>query len=163
MKEKRIGRIGQTKVYLGKCLRLFVSEKQWISFVSTAIIMFIILQVTDSDMFRDYSSTKNGAFAIICACVWIGLFNSIRSICKERAIIKREHRTGLHISSYILAHVLYELMICAAESFLIILFVVIRYHTNLTFAGLLFPMVCDLYLTFFLVTFGSDMLAILIS
>lgn len=163
MENNRIGRGGQIRVYLGKCFRLFASEKHWVNFVSTAIIMVIILLVTGTDMFVDYTATINGANSIISACIWIGLFNSIRSICKERAIIKREYRTGLHISSYILAHVVYELAICAAESLLVVLSVAIRYFENMPFDGLIFPMAVDLYITFLLVTFGSDMLAILIS
>lgn len=35
--------------------------------------------------------------------IWVGVFNSIQNICREREIIKREHRTGLHISAYVAA------------------------------------------------------------
>ena len=113
MKDNRISAGGQIRIYAGKCFRLFWSEKQWKKLISTLIIMGIISLVTGDKMFKEYPATKNGAFAVICACIWVGLFNSIQSICRERAIIKREHRTGLRIGSYVMAHFLYELALCA--------------------------------------------------
>ncbi|MCD8363542.1 MAG: ABC transporter permease [Lachnospiraceae bacterium] len=163
MQEERIGRVGQIKIYTGKCFRLFVSEKQWTNWVSTAIIMGIIMLVVSEDMFVAFSDTKMGFFAMICACIWVGLFNSIRSICRERAIIKREHRTGLHISSYILAHVIYEAAICVVEGLIVLAMVFIKCHAYFPVAGLVFPALVDLYITFWLTIFGADMIAVMIS
>ena len=159
----RITPMGQVKVYFGKCIRLFINEKQWKSFFSTAIIMLIISMVTSKQMFVDYAPTKTGAFTVVCACIWVGLFNSIQSICRERAIIKREYRTGLLISSYIYAHVLYEALLCAIEAAIITLLVIFKNSSHLPPDGLLFGVFIDFYLTFFLVTFSSDMIAVMIS
>ena len=125
--------------------------------------MLIISFVTGEEMFVKYADTKNGAFATICACIWIGLFNSIQSICRERGIIKKEHHTGLHISSYINAHVLYEAVICAAETLIVFIVMLIKNAGHLPPEGLFLWMPIDLYFILFLVTFGSDMLAMLIS
>ena len=163
MSPGHISGAGQIRVYVGKCFRLFSTERQWKNFISTAIIMGIISLVTSEDMFRSYSPTKNGAFAIVCACVWIGLFNSIQSICRERSIIKREYRTGLRISSYILAHVVYELVLCAVEALIVTVVVCLKNFNHLPDSGLLLPMALDLYITLFLVVFSADMIAILVS
>ena len=160
---QRISRTGQIRVYLGKCFRLFVNEKQWKNFVSSFIIIVIICMVTSKDMFRTYADTRNGCFAVVSACIWIGLFNSIQSICRERAIIKREHRTGLHISSYILAHVIYEVVLCAGESLIVTLVMLIKNHSHLPDSGLIFSMAIDIYITLFFVTLGSDLIAMLVS
>jgi hypothetical protein len=159
----RIGRIGQVKIYVGKCFRVFLNDRQWKSFISTIIIMIIISMVTSGDMFEQYGATRNGSFAIICACIWIGLFNSIQSICRERSIIKREHRTGLHISSYIVAHVIYEFMICVVESFIVMLIVFLKNLDSFPTDGIILFPVLEMYISLFLVVFSSDMLAILIS
>ena len=45
-----------------------------------------------------------GAFALTCVAIWNGCFNSIQSVCRERPIIKREHRSGMHISSYAVSY-----------------------------------------------------------
>lgn len=163
MNENRISRAGQIRVYLGKCFRLFVSEKQWKNFISTLVIIVLVCMVTGDSMFVNYKDTKNGIFAIVSACIWIGLFNSIRSICRERAIIKREHRTGLHISSYVLAHVLYEWVLCAVETLIVLLVVLITNSGHLPDSGVLISMFVDMYLVLLSVTFGADMMSLVIS
>lgn len=160
---RRIGRVQQTSIYVGKCWRLFVNEKQWKNCISTAIIMFLISLVTSEKTFRDYIQTRNSCFAIICACIWIGLFNSIQSICRERGIIKREHRTGLSISAYICAHVIFEAIVCTCEGLIVLTAVLIGNSSHLPESGVIFPMGLDLFLTLFLAIFASDMMAILVS
>ena len=163
MTVQRISARGQIQIYLGKCFRLFRNEKQWKNFLSSFIIIVIISMVTGSDMFVTYEATQKGAFAIISACIWSGLFNSIQSICRERAIIKREYRTGLRISSYILAHVVYEMFLCAGESLVVLLVTCIRNKDHLPPHGVFLPMFIELYITIFLVTFAADMIAMLVS
>lgn len=163
MKQNRISWFGQVGVYLGKCFRLFVNEKQWKNFITSAVLMFIILIVTGNDMFKVYKDTKNGVFTIICGCVWIGLFNSIQSICRERAIIKREYRTGLRLSAYITAHAAYEAFLCAVESLIVTVMMYIAYGSEITGESLIIAPPIDFYLTFFLVVFGSDAIAIFVS
>ncbi len=156
-------RLKQIGIYVGKLFRLFVSERKWTNFISTAIIMIIISMVTSEDMFITYKDTKNGAFAIICACIWVGLFNSIQSICRERDIIKREHRTGLHISSYVLAHVIYEFAVCLAETLIVALAVFIKNIDNIPERALIFSVGLDMYFTFLFTIFSADMIAVLVS
>ena len=163
MKVRRQTRLGQTKIYIGKCLRIFINEKQWKLFITSAIIIIIIALVTGDDMFRNIQDTRKGAFALVCACIWIGLFNSIQSIVNERDIIKREHRTGLHISSYVLAHVVYEFLLCLVEAMIVLEITLLSNHSHLPPEGLVFGMVIDLFITVLLIIFASDMLALIIS
>lgn len=163
MRDDKIGRGGQIKIYVGKCFRAYKNEKQWINFVSAFIITVLVSIVTGPNLFVHYEATKKGCFALICVCIWMGLFNSIRSICREREIVKREHRTGLHISSYILAHVYYEMCICAGESLIILLLVIIRNLGRFPMTGVITIGPVDVFITFFLVTFAADMLSMAIS
>ena len=163
MAEDRITRSGQIKVYLGKCFRIFSTEKQWKNFISTALIMAIISMVTGKDMFVSFSDTRNGSFAIICACIWIGIFNSIRSICRERDIVRREHRTGLNLASYMAAHWLYEAALCAAEGVVVTLIVRIMSFDHFIEKAVFLPPIIEIYISFFLIIFSSDALALLIS
>lgn len=163
MNEKRISAAGQVRIYAGKCFRLFWSEKQWKKLISALIIMGIISLVTGDEMFKEFPATKNGAFAVICACIWVGLFNSIQSVCRERAILKREHRTGLRISSYVMAHFLYELALCAVEAVIVIAVIYIRNSGHLPRSGIIGPRVVDMYVSFLLIIFSSDLIAMLVS
>ena len=160
---RRIGRLEQTGIYVGKCWRLFINEKQWKNLISTLIITVLISFVTSEKTFEDYVHTKNSCFAIVCACIWVGIFNSIQSICRERSIIKREHRTGLHISSYIGAHVIFEAALGAVEALIVLVIVLIKNKSHLPESGLIFPLAVDMYITLYLTIFASDMMAILVS
>lgn len=163
MMQERITARGQIEIYLGKNKRLFIFEKQWKNLISTLIIIILVSMVTGSDMFRYYGETQNGVFAVVSACIWVGLFNSIQAVCRERAIIKREYRTGLRISSYILARVIFELGLCAAETLIILAVLIVKNIRHLPESGLVFPMGIDLYFSLFLVTFAADMAAVMIS
>ena len=66
-----------------------------------AIIAALVSMVIRKDFFLTMEGNLKGAFALTCVAIWNGCFNSIQSRCRERPIIKREHRSGMHISSYV--------------------------------------------------------------
>lgn len=162
MSEARVGRIGQIKIYTGKCFRTFLNEKGWKSLISTLIISVILAWIIGDNTFSVNESTKTGVFAMICGCIWTGLFNSIQSICRERAIIKREHRTGLHISSYIISHLIFELVQCVAES--IILTTIFDVFRDFPSHGVIFSWTgFEFFISFTLVIFSADAIGIMVS
>ena len=156
-------RMAQIKIYTKKCFRLFINGKGWTTFISAAIIAVIISAVTGDKTFVTYNDTRNGAFAFVCACIWIGLFNSIQSICGERDIIKRENRTGLHISSYVMAHMIYEMALCLIEALIVTVIISIRNGSHMPEDPLIFPIGMELCVTFFLIIYSSDVLGLAIS
>ena len=97
-KQKHTERFGQILIYLGKLFRIFINENSWKLFPMAAIVSLIVASVCNN-VFVNMEGTQVGALAFACVCIWNGFFNSIQSICKERPIIKREHRAGMHISS----------------------------------------------------------------
>lgn len=99
---------------------------------------------------------------MICGCIWTGLFNSIQLICRERAIIKREHRTGLHISSYVLARMIFDFGLCVAEA--VILTAVFDAFRNFPSHGVIFQWTgFEFFISFTLIIFCADALGILVS
>ncbi len=153
----------QIRVYFGKCWRIFLNENGWKAFISSAIITFLISCVTGSDMFKGYRATRNGAFALVCACIWIGIFNSIQSVCKERDIIKREHRSGMSTFAYVNAHALFELFQCIVEAAIVTAITMIFNNGSLPEKGVLLPVALELTVSFFTIIFCSDMLGLMIS
>ncbi len=91
------------------------------------------------------------------------IFNSIQAICRERAVIKREHRAGLHITSYVAAHIVYQFFLCSAQ--VAITLIVCRA------LGVQYPekdsigigITAKLFITLLLITFAADMMALMIS
>ena len=116
MSNTQVSRITQIGIYLGKHWRLFINERGWKVLIFGAVISALVSIVLGSGMFVYTMDTFSGGFALISACIWVGIFNSIQNICKERAIIKREHRAGLHISSYIASHLIFQAGICLLQA-----------------------------------------------
>ena len=161
--EKHRGRLSQTGIYLGKFLRMFVYQNDWKVLPMCAVIAGAVIFVVGQSLFVTQEGTLMGAFALVCVCLWNGFFNSIQVVCRERNIVKREHRAGLHMSSYIAAQVIYQCLLCLAQT-VIMLGVCIVAEVKLPVQGIITPWgIADLGITFFLVTFGSDMMALAVS
>lgn len=67
------------------------------------IIGLLLYIVSDDTVFDIYENTKTMLFALCCSGIWIGLFNSIQEICKERSILRREYMTSLKLPVYVLS------------------------------------------------------------
>ncbi len=157
------GRFKQTLIYLGKLFRMFVFQNDWKVFPMAAVITEIVVFVISKNMFVNMEGTVKGAFALSCICIWNGMFNSIQVICRERAIIKREHRSGMHISSYVLAHMIYQAVLCLGQSAVMLL---VMHYSKMKFpeTGIVTgSTLTDLLLTFFFITYSADMLAMFVS
>ncbi len=160
---RHIGRAEQTVVYLGKLFRMFLFQSDWKVLPMSAVIAALVSFAVGQNLYKTMEGTLMGAFAMSCICVWNGFFNSIQVICRERAIIKREHRSGLHISSYVAAHMIYQLFLCVLQV-IITMAVCLYMKVKMPEGSLItsFPLV-DFGITLLLITYCADMLALLIS
>lgn len=159
---KGISRWSQVKIYVGKLFRLFISEKGWKVLIFAAIISLLVSSMIYDAMFVYTMETSRGIFSLVSACTWTGIFNSIQSVCKEREIIKREHRSGLHMSAYVMAHLIYEAVICFLQALILmgcsLLFM--KYPADISFFG---HINLEYFITWFLITYAADVLGIAIS
>lgn len=163
MSGNRISRGGQIGVYVKKFFGLFWNDKSWKSILFGVAISLIISFVVEEGTFYYWGSTQSGCFAIVSACIWVGVFNSIQSICKERAILKREHRSGLHISSYVIAHMIYQSVICLAQS-IVMTIVCTIFIKHFPEKGIIFGVgYLEMFISFFLITYSADVLGLMIS
>ena len=129
----------------------------------SAIIAYLVVYVIGARMFINMEGTAYAAFAITCVCLWNGVFNSIQVVCKERGIIKREHRAGLHISSYLLSHMIYQAAICLLQvAIMLVIFLVFGVHMP-SGSAVTGSFLLDLFITMFLITYAADMLGLMIS
>ncbi|HAL59599.1 MAG TPA: hypothetical protein DCP64_09465, partial [Sarcina sp.] len=162
-KREHRGRVLQVGIYLRKLLRMFVYQNEWKTFPMAALVAGTVALVIRGSMFVTMEGTIRGSFAIACVCLWNGCFNSIQVICRERDIIKREHRSGMHISSYIVSHMIYQAILCLLQTGLT-LYIFRMMQMKIPTEGMFFPlMIMDLAVTIFLITYASDMMALLIS
>ena len=158
------GRKGQILIYLGKFLRMFIYQSDWKVLPMAAFVAGLVGMVTSASMFQTMEGTLMGSFSLVMVCIWNGCFNSVQVICRERDVIKREHRSGMHISSYVIAHMIYQAVLCLLQTG-VTLYV-------LKMVGLRFDLCRPLFTKWFLVEFGfsvflitfaADMMALWIS
>ena len=157
------GRTAQTGIYFRKLLRMCLYQNDWKVLPMAALIAGLVTFAVGGSLFRTQEGTLMGCFALSCVCIWNGYFNSIQAVCRERPIIKREHRAGMHISSYIMAHMMYQMILCVLQTIIMILI--------LRAAGVAFPeeslitgnFKLDLGIAMFLVTYAADMMALAVS
>ena len=163
---RHTGRQSQIFIYLGKQLRFFINESDWKVLPMAAVIAGLVAMVIRKKFFINMEGSLIGGFALTCVAIWNGCFNSIQSVCRERAIIKREHRSGMHISSYMAAHMIYQFLLCAAQTVLT-MFVLRQLNVQIPRgygSGLITPwMICDIGITMFLISYASDMLSLFLS
>ncbi len=163
LKVRHKGRIAQAWLYFMKFLRMFVYQNDWKVLPMAALISGLVGFVMSSLFMHTMEGTLTGSFALVCICIWNGSFNSIQVICRERDVIKREHRSGMRVSSYVLAQMLYQLLLCLLQT------IVTLIVTNA--AGMHFPadglltrwFICDLGITIFLITYAADLMSLWIS
>ena len=157
------GRFGQTGIYFMKFLRMFVYQNDWKVLPIGAVIAAIVTLVVGKNLFVSQEGTSLGTFALVCVCIWNGFFNSIQVVCRERDIVKREHRAGLHITSYIGAHMLYQLILCILQAGVTVLIMIIV-GVKMPVFGIITPWgILDIGITILLITYASDMMALMVS
>ena len=157
-------RLSQVPIYLGKQFRFFINENDWKVIPMAAVIALLVAVVIRSRLFASMEGCLISSFALACVALWNGCFNSIQAICRERAIIKREHRSGMHISSYVAAHMIYQFVLCLAQT-------VISMYVLKT-AGVPFPEagiftakrgIMEFGFTMLLISYAADMMSLFIS
>ena len=159
------GRLSQIGIYLGKQLRFFINESDWKVLPMAAIIAGLVGMVIRKRFWLNMEGDLIGAFAIACVAIWNGCFNSIQSVCHERGIIKREHRSGMHISSYVAAHMIYQFLLCVAQT-AITMFIFRQLDVQIPRMGggtVTDFAILDLGITFFLITYAADMMSLFLS
>lgn len=157
------GRLTQIPIYIGKFLRMFIYQNDWKVIPMAGFIAFLVAFVVRNSFYVTMEGTSKGALALMSVALWNGFFNSIQVVCRERNIIKREHRSGMHISSYIFAHMVYQGFLCALQtvtSIVVFLYMDLKFPSDGVVSGYF---LIDFAITIFLITYAADMLSLLLS
>lgn len=155
----------QLKVYFHKYIRIFFNSNGLLKILSTFIITSLVLLSTSKLAFIRYDETRTTAFAIVCACIWTGLFNSIEIFCSERNSIRQEHKSGnVDYSIFLGAHMMVEFLLCLVEAIIISALVLFVHGKRLNIGETLdLSRVITLSLSVFLIVYTADILGLMIS
>ena len=157
-------RLSQIPIYLGKQFRFFINESDWKVIPMAMVIAMLVAVVIRNRIFANMEGCVIGSFALTCVALWNGCFNSIQAICRERAIVKREHRSGMHITSYMASHMIYQFFLCLIQT-IVSLYV-------MKSAGVPFPEeglftahmgIVEFGITLLLISYAADMMSLFIS
>ncbi len=120
-KRKYIGGIRQMFILMSRYTELIKNDIQRLGMLllQPVAIALLLAVVADDEVFEIYESTKSILFALSCAGIWIGLFNSIQEICKERVILKREYMSNLKLWAYTLSKYTVQAILGVVQALLI--------------------------------------------
>lgn len=126
------------------------------------LIALLLGIVADDRVFEIYESTKSILFALSCAGIWIGLFNSIQEICKERVVLKREYMGNLKLWSYTLSKFVIQTMVGALQAAIMtaVFQIVVGLPEKGILSGSSFP---EIFITIWLTITASMALGFIIS
>ncbi len=120
-KTKKPSLIRQFAILSSRYMVLIKNDTQRLLMIMLQPLLVTVLLslVAADDVFEIYDSTKPILFAASCAGIWVGLFNSIQEICKERSILKREYMTNLRLGAYVMSKFAVQFIIAVIQSLVI--------------------------------------------
>lgn len=162
---KQVSSFRQLRVLIARYFELIWNDKQrlMLLMLQPLIIAFLLTIVAQSDAFKIYESTQSIMFALACSGIWIGLFNTIQEICKERAILKREYMGNLKLWAYIVSKYVVQGFICIIQTAILTsVFLLMMKHAPKAAQILPTPQL-EIGLTMFLTIYASAAMGLIVS
>ncbi|MBQ9157135.1 MAG: FHA domain-containing protein [Eubacterium sp.] len=130
--------------------------------IQPILIAILIKIVSGDDVFEVFEPTKQILFTFSCSGIWIGIFNTIQEVCKERPIVKREYMSNLRLTTYILSKYLVQFVISLVQTLVFVgLFALLM--GNLPSDGVILPCFLEIFITMWLTIYSSSALGLLVS
>lgn len=128
-----------------------------------ALIMGLLINLaTEKNCMQNPVTASMVYVAFTMAASWLGLFNTIQEIVKEKDMLKKEYMSGLKFTSYIISKIIIFFGLCLYQS--IVCVSIVYFHLSPRPEEILITnTLLDLIINFFLVSFSTSMIGILIS
>lgn len=162
-------KIKQLKVISMRYLKLICNDRQRLMLLigQAPLLALLIGIVAPYSFLVAQMQTKAMFFALSCAGFWVGMFDTIQEVCKERQILRREYMTGLSLTSYISSKMIVMAVMTFIQSLLITvtLFVTvgIRLDNFVMPEGALGLGVVEIFITIYLTALSSAAMGLLVS
>ncbi len=168
-KEKRVSVLGQWRILTRQYVLILLSDKKNLAvmIMFPVVASLITVWIAGDNMFVHYEGTKSASFVIVSAAIWGGIFNSIQTVVKERACIKRDYITGLRIGCYTVSRAIIQFVLCMLQSAILctsVICVEYLYGNQMPEEGLVFNnVVWEYYISILLLMYAADTMGIMIS
>lgn len=151
-KNRKVSAFRQFTVLVRRYLELIKNDRQRMAlmFTQPIIIGLLLGVVAAENIFTVYENTKSILFALVCSGIWLGLFNTIQEVCKERGILKREYMGNLRLGAYLFSKYLVQAIFCLVQAVLLVwIFVMIvgKPQQGVLIASATLEMMLTLFLT----------------
>ncbi len=128
----------------------------------SVLMGFLICLATEKDCLQNPVTASMVCVAFTMAALWLGLFNTIQEIVKEKDMLKKEYMSGLNFTSYMFSKIivfsllsLYQASTCVS---------IVYFHLSPRPEEILLTnTLLDLIINFFLVSFSTSIIGIFIS
>lgn len=168
-KRKRISAIIEWKDFMVEYVEMLLGDKKslLVSLLFPVVAAIIVIWIAGENMFVHYDGTKSGSFVIVSAAIWGGLFNSIQTVVKDRANIKRSYIAGARLRCYTASRAVVQFVICAIQSAILTLSYIgisIVYDNKLPESGIIFGnTLVEFFVSILLLMYAADAMGIMIS
>lgn len=114
-KKKNVPFFMQYSALCGRYLETICNDKKKLIMLAVQPIILAILvwliTLSKDNLFEVFEETGLVLFAMVCASIFMGLFNSIQEICSERPIVKREYLVSLRLSAYVTSKITVQFLL----------------------------------------------------
>lgn len=168
-KRKRISAFREWKDFTVEYLEILFGDKKnlLISLMFPLLAAFIVVWIAGANMYVQYEGTKSGNFVIVSAAIWGGLFNSIQTVVKDRANVKRSYVAGARIRCYTLSRALIQFLLCVFQSAILTVSYVgvqMKYDNEIPDSGIIFGnTLVEFFVTILLLMYAADAMGLMIS
>lgn len=162
--KKRVGFISQTITLVRRYVSSLINNKfMLVLLLGQALLMgFLICLATEKDSLLNPLTASMMCAAFTMASMWLGLFNTIQEIVKERDMLKKEYMSGLNFASYIFSKIIVVSFLCLYQAITCVS--IVYFHLDPRPDGnLLFSTHFELIINFFLIAFSTSIIGLLIS
>lgn len=122
IKPKRVSSLNQLSVLVRRYLTLIKNdmERLIMIFIQPVLIGLLLALVAENGIYEKMFETRSILFALMSAGIWMGLFNTIQEIYKERVILKREYMANLKLPVYMLSKYIVQAMVAIVQSVIMV-------------------------------------------
>ena len=163
-KKERVGFFSQTSTLVKRYLSSLINNKSMlILLLGQALLMAILICVAvEKDGFLNPMTSSMMCVTFTLASMWLGLFNTIQEIVKERDMLKKEYMSGLNFSSYIVSKIVVVAFLCLYQAITCVTLVYFPLSPRPDDA-LVFNTLTGLIINFFLIAFSTSIIGLFIS
>ncbi len=165
IKPRKVSSFNQLMVLVRRYITLIKNDMERLAmiFLQPVLIGLLMALVAEKGIYEKMFETRSILFALMSAGIWMGLFNTIQEVYKERVILKREYMGNLKLPVYMLSKYIVQAFIAVVQAVILIAIFVVVKGTPECEGVLISNAVIEMMVTLFVTIYVSASFGLLIS